>query len=361
MIKILYILPSINKANGVNKFVFNYVKFMDKDIFQCEVLVPHSRTDDFSKEYEKIGIKVHFLPKISELNYFNLKKQIFNFFKLNHYYDIVHCNVVNIGYYYLKYAKVFGIKVRILHSHSSMSSDKLISKFRNFIISPFSIKNATNFVACSNIAGKYLFKNKKFELIENAMDVTKYTYSELNKEFVLNKYPTLQNKKIIGFVGRLSRQKNPFFMIKIAQKLIKKNIKFIFLVVGTGVLEKKIKEEINKYNLNEYFMLLGEVNDASIFYSCMNCFILPSLYEGLPLVAIEAQLSGIPSILSKNISEEVIIGDHIKLLDIKNIDSWISNIEKSFNETIKTPSYSKKYDIRFAVIKLQDYYLKIVK
>ena len=359
-IKVLYILPSINKANGVNKFIYNYLSHLNDDKYKFEILTQESRTIDFAKNYERIGVKVHILPSFKKNNIFTNLKNIRLFFKQSDKYDIVHCNVVNYGAFYLHEAKKKGSKIRILHSHATKSSDKLISKIRNFFLEPIAKHYANEFAACSIMAGEYLFKKKQFHLIYNAMDIDYIQKNIFSNSIDANFLTISHTKKVIGFVGRLVKQKNPLFIVKIAHELslIYKN--FIILIIGTGQLEHEMINEINKNHLNQYFYFLGEVEDATPYYHYMDCFILPSIFEGLPLVAIEAQLSGLPCLISEQVTNEVKISPLCELLSIKYPDIWANKIIDCFSME-KKYTYVQKYDINYAKNDLLKYYNYLLK
>lgn len=358
--KILYIVPSVNPTSGVSKFLYNYLETINKNLFTCEILSPISRNTDFVKEYTKLGVKVHFISSPKN-NLKQFKKDIKTFFDTHNDYDIVHCNVTNTGYFYLKEAKKHKIPIRILHSHATKSSDKFLSKIRNAIITPFVKRYSTNYAACSNMAGKYLFKNKDFFLIHNAMDISKFDSLDIIQQQELKQSLNIKNELIIGFVGRLVQQKNPFFLIEIAKSLLNLNkTDFKFLIIGTGVLENEFKQQIVKNNLSNYFVCVGEVLDATKYYSIMDCFVLPSLFEGLPLVAIEAQLSKLPCLLSNEITSEVIISNQSYLLSIDNSSIWASKII-NVNKNVDTINIkSDDYNINIAVKNLENYYIKLI-
>ena len=360
MIRVLYILPSINKANGVNKFVYNYLSKINNKNFHFEILTQESRSIDFAKKYEDIGVKVHTLPSFKKHSFFKNINNIKSFFKANDSYDIVHCNVVNYGAFYLRAAKKNGSNIRILHSHATKSSDKIISKIRNFFLEPVAKYYANEYAACSVLAAKHLFRNKKFKLIYNAMDVTAIQNKLYSCDINTNFLTLSKGKKVIGFVGRLVKQKNPLFIVEIAYKLklIYKN--FIILIIGTGILEEKMKEEIVKANMNEHFFFLGEIEDAKPYYNYMDCFILPSIFEGLPLVAIEAQLSGLPCLISAKVTNEVKISHTCKLINIDSAEIWATEIVNSFNEHKILP-YAQEYDIHYAKEDLINYYKLLLK
>ena len=359
-IKVLYILPSINKANGVNKFVYNYLSQINDSNFEFEILTQESRSIDFAKKYEDIGVKVHTLPSFKQHSFFKNVNNIYSFFKLNKSYNIVHCNVVNYGAFYLRAAKKNGSNIRILHSHATKSSDKMISKSRNFFLEPIAKYYANEYAACSMLAGRYLFKNKQFKLIYNAMDITAIQNKLYSCDINTNFLALSQGKKVIGFVGRLVRQKNPLFIIEIARKLKQIYKNFVFLIIGIGTLEKNMKEEIIKTGMNEHIFFLGEIEDAKPYYNYMDCFILPSIFEGLPLVAIEAQLSGLPCLISSKITKEVKISPTCKLMNIDSAENWAIEIVNSFTKQKVFP-YAHEYDINYAKEDLINYYKLLLK
>ena len=360
-IKVLYILPSITQSNGVASYVFNYLDKMDLDIFDVEIVAsnlrPSQKFIDFCNEK---GIVLHFISNLKEKSIFQFKKDIKEFMKEHHDYDIVHCNVMTQGLFYLSYAKKYKIPVRILHSHATKNADSMLKNIRNSIMSFLVKRKANYYFACSKMAGDYLFKKKKYHIINNAIDMNKYSFNLELRQKIRNEL-NLDDNFICGFVGRLVNQKNVYFLVDIIERLKELKNNAHLLIVGTGVLEDSLKVYVKNKNLDSYVTFLGERSDAKDLYNSFDCFLLPSIYEGLPVVGIEAQSMGLACYFSNTITEEVRIVRNTLMLPIDDPNVWANSINASINgENIEMDNYSS-FDINISVKKLEELYKEIYK
>ncbi len=329
MINICYMLPSISSANGISSFVFNYIDSYDKSKYHISIIANEENASQHYIEYCKENdIELVLLPNFKSKGIKKYKSALKSFFKnKENMIDVFHCNVTNQGALALKYAKKYNVKVRILHSHATKGSDNKIKALINDILAIRARQLANTYFACSTEAGNYLFKNKKFNMIYNAVDISKYKYSSDHRVILRKKYSIDDNTKVIGFVGRFARQKNILYIVDIALAMKEENV--IFILIGNGDLKDELLSKITLNNLNNKFIILDELSDVSQYYSMFDCFILPSLYEGLPVVAIEAQLNSLPVLLSYNISKETIISSTAKILSLTNVLEWKEEIIKA--------------------------------
>ena len=265
----------------------------------------------------------------------------------------------------LKYAKKYGIPVRIAHSHCTDFQTQNVLK--KTIGDAFKIplkKYATDYFACSEIAGKWLFGNKiiedqKFKIIHNAIDYDKFKFNKEIREKVRRELNFENNDIVIGHVGRFTNQKNHEFLIDVFYEIHKINYNYKMLLIGTGELEDKIKEKVKKLELSEYVIFLGFKNDANRYMNAMDIFAFPSLYEGLGLGLIEAQANGIPCIATeKTIPSEVKINDNFKFIEL-DIEKWKETILKTniTREDSKKKIQESNYFIEDVVKQLEEYYL----
>lgn len=288
-IKILQVVPSLSQANGVAAYISTYFQNMEKDNIEMTFLVLNNKDKGRYKEVSENGGKIVELFK--EKNLFKYFKKIDRFFKNNNF-DIVHCHTPNYGAIILRYAKKYNIKTRILHSHVNKSADKMTHKIRNDIITPVALYYANEYFACSNLAGKFLFKKREYKVINNAIDIDKYSFSE-EKRSKLRKNMNISDNFVIGEFGRLCNQKNQLFTLDIFYEILKIRKDSILVLAGNGPLEDKIRKKIEEMNISDKVLLLGSRNDLDELYNCLDVFLLPSTYEGLGIVLIEAQANGL--------------------------------------------------------------------
>lgn len=316
-IKILQIVPSLSMANGVAACICNYFINMDKTNFEFTFATLNDRDHGRYKMIEDNGGKIVELYR--NCNVFQYIKKIDDFFK-NNKFDIVHCNVANTGVIFLYFAKKYNVKVRILHSHATSSADKLFKKIRNNIISVFTKKFANEYFACSEAAGKAMFGRKEYFVLNNCVDYQKFKYDEILRKKLRKKY-NVENDFVIGNIGRLCNQKNQKFLIELLTKLT--NCKL--MIIGNGPLENYLKEYAYKMNVQDRIIFTGSISNTNEIYNVFDVFALPSIYEGLPVVGVEAQANGLPCTFSENITKEVKINENVKFLKL-DIDEWQTNI-----------------------------------
>ena len=227
-----------------------------------------------------------------------------------------------------------------------------------------SVKLANSYIACSEEAGKFLFKNKKFTVIKNSIDISNYIYNEQKRSELRKKYK-IEDKIVVGEFGRLCQQKNQLFMIDIFNELLKLNDRYFLILVGNGELESKIKEKIKRYQIDDKVLMLGSRNDVNDLYNALDIFVLPSLYEGLGIVLIEAQANGLHCITSKkNVPIEAKVSNLLSYIDLNNNPKeWADAIQKTklTRECVEKNIKEKGYDICQNAISLEEYYKNLMK
>lgn len=342
MLKILFVLPSITQTNGICSFVFNYISHLDKNNFKISVLATDLRP---SKYYinlaQKLNVKLILTRNPGEVGFKKWYRELRNFFKKNHYFDIIYSNVANQSMFIFHLAKKYGIKKRIIHSHSTSSADIFTHKIRNNILNRIMLRYVTNCFACSIAAGKALYGKREFVVINNAIDYSKFVFNSEYRHLVRKSHSIKNEDIVVGFVGRFVPQKNLKFFVDLANNT-SHNIKF--LMIGNGPMKKDLLYEVASLGLDERFIFVEECNCVEKYYSAMDIFALPSFFEGLPVSGIEAQISGLTCIFSKTITDEAKIIDKTYFLSIDNVKEWTDKIE-SFNDYSRDVVINEKYDI----------------
>ena len=234
---------------------------------------------------------------------------------------------------------------------------------------PFSKRYATDYFACSELAGRYLFGNKAFDrgevkIIHNAIDVDKFKFDEAARKKLRQEFGIKDSTVVIGHVGRFVQQKNHTFLVDVFKEYHKKNPDSKLLLVGSGPLEDEIKKKVERLDLEDSVLFLGQRDDINKLYSVMDVFCLPSLYEGLPVVGIEAQATGLPTIFSNRISKEVIVSSYAKIVSIQDTGFCIEKINKTTRSIKKQRSYATVFeymDINNEVSTLEKIYCRPIK
>lgn len=365
-IRILYIVPSLRLCNGVASYAMNYFRNIDKDKFHIDFITGVNEESIYYDEIKNAGSQIYYIPKMGIKNIIEVRKKIKKFLKENATkYDIIHCHVLNMGAFYLYYAKKYGIKTRILHSHVTKTADSKIHEIRNKILLPFAINNANYFFACSADAGKKIFKGKDFTVINNAIDGRKFEYNEKFRKEIREKYNISEQSIVIGNIGRLCNQKNQKFLIDVYKKIMTKNSDTKLFIIGNGPLEGELKKYVKDTKMENNVIFEKPTNCVEKFYQAFDIFVLPSIYEGLGIVLIEAQVSGLPCVVSDVIPEEAQISEQYKKLSLKEPESkWADIILGSVIEKRKTNLIGlqeNNFDITMETNRLMQYYMMIYK
>lgn len=345
-VRVLLVLDQIDRNSGVSSVVMNYYANIDRSKVSMDFLL-YEKPKDRVLAYLKInGSNVYDSGHPTKLGIQTYQRVIQSFFKEHEgEYQVVHVHIPNAAFVVLKYAKKYGVQTRIIHSHNSRGADGQIKKIRNYVLNKKGISYANQYFACSKSAGEFLFgkkHSKQVTVIRNAISLDKYRFDFNARTRMRRELQIGENTLLLGHVGRFVPQKNHSFLVKIANCLKDKNIDFKMLLLGGGELENQIREQVASGGLQEQVIFAGVVSNAKEYMDAMDIFVLPSLYEGLPCVCVEAQANGLPCLISSNVTKEVELSDKVRFLEIKDPDQWVNailemsklkRIEKNLEET----------------------------
>lgn len=351
-------------ANGIDSWIYNYFNFIEKSDLEFHFIIfdDKSNPGQYKSLVEEKGGIIHTVPTYST----NLIESYLSILKImkQENFDLVHVHHDYMSSVMLLAAKSAGIKVRIAHAHTTKlpdSSKKYIYNIFKRLIPSL----ATQFMAPSIEAGMTIFGDKtvnsdKFYLIRNAIDPLVYTYSNI-AQVELKKKLQLEDKIVIGIVGRLDKVKNHKFFINIAKD--HRMQEFNFLIIGDGPLKETLNREVKDY---PNITILSAKKDINKYYSLIDILLMPSLYEGIPLTLLEAQASGMKAIISENINKNSIVLDTTILLPL-HLNLWINEIlnyheinRRNNSEIAKNNIKEFGYDIRTESKKLKLLYKNFV-
>lgn len=355
--KVLNVVSNLSQTNGVSSYVMNYYSNFSNNI-DMDFLVLMDLNKEYYSKIKKNNIYEIFYNK--KKNIFEYIKRMDNFFKEHSDYDIVHCQVANLGLFPLYFAKKHKIKVRIIHSHATSSADNFLKKIRNNLILIFVKKLATHYFACSKAAGKSMFGNKEFKVIENAISFDDFKYNE-DKRLKIRKELKIDNKYVVGHIGRLSEQKNQRLLIKVFAEMLKKEKNVVLLLIGSGPYEERLKKQVRELEIEKEVLFLGRRSDVKDLYQAMDCFVLTSFFEGLPVTGIEAQVAGLPCVFSDTITDEVKISEKTKFVSLSaSLEEWADTILKNISTDRNQKMLDKAYNIKYATDNLEKIYFSLI-
>lgn len=312
-------------GGGVESVVMNYYRHIDRTKIQFDFICDEDSTNIPYEEIKKLGGKVILVPPYQKV--FKYQKELIRIFKENNY-KIVHSHINTLSVFPLRAAKKANVPVRIAHSHSTTNKKEWKKNLLKQILRPFSKVYATDYMCCSELAGRWLFGNKEYDngnvyLLNNAIDLDKFKYDEEKRKEKRKELNIEDSTLVIGHVGRFVEQKNHRFLIDIFNEVHKQKENSILLLVGQGPLMEEMKEKVKILGLEKNVMFLGQRSDINELYQAMDLLLFPSLYEGLGMVVVEAQISGLPCVVSTEIPKIAKVTKKITFVNLKNkTETW---------------------------------------
>lgn len=358
MIRVLHIFHEMSNG-GIEHFVMDYYRHINRDEVQFDFLVSVTQKGVFDDEIKSLGGIVHYaypFKKNPVKNYNDIACIV-----RENDYRIVHRHTGSaFGYLDLRAAKHGGAERLILHSHNNRAGNNAL----HFFSKTFFRINCER-LACSEEAGKWLFgPNSSFMIINNAIDCEKFRYSRKIRDELRNSLG-LNDKFVIGHVGRFEEQKNQLFLIDIFKELLNKNSNCVLLCVGTGSMLDMIKNKANQFQIADKILFLGNRNDVEKLVNIFDVFVLPSKYEGFGITLLEAQANGLKCYTSKNVVPKAVnVTNAIEYISLdETAEYWAASILGN-NNTRDISAFEKVvssgYDINQKAIELCDYYQRLM-
>lgn len=325
MKRILHIVGGMDRA-GAETMLMNLYRKLDKSKYQFDFVYFQDSKCDYDDEILELGGRIF---RIANSNPISRTLKLSKLIKKEKPFHAVHCHMLFSNAFHVLASYFAKIKMRISHSHNT--SDVNSKKFHGRLYQNASRRImrtfSTHFVACGEAAGEFLFPNNdKIEYLLNAIDIEEFSKNRtVNRRFLKDEFNLDDDTIVITQIGRISPVKNHEFTINFAEHLIKKGSKFVVAIIGSGPLKNELLELINEKNLNNTVKFLGIRSDIPNILAGTDLMIMPSFHEGFPVVLVESQATGVPSLISNNISSEVDMG--LKLIDFASLDDEFSTWE----------------------------------
>lgn len=308
-IKVL-VFGMTDNPGGMESCVMNYYRNIDWNDVQFDFLCNWENMV-YADEVTAKGSKIYTIPQKSK-DYKAYKKSLDEFFKAHKgEYDVFWyntCTLTNIDY--LVYAKKYGIKKRIIHAHNSGNETSKLRGMFHYLNKTRLSQYATDYWSCSMAASEYFYNgdiinSAKHHIINNAIKTKDYAFDEAVRDEIRKEYK-LEDKYVIGHVGRFQYQKNHEFLVDVFNEYLKLDNKAVLMLVGQGEGEEAIRQKVADLGMTENVMFMGVRSDVNKLLQAMDIFVLPSHFEGLGMVLIEAQAAGLPCITSKAVVPDVV-------------------------------------------------------
>lgn len=321
-----------DNRGGTEAVIENYAKELAKQGFCFDFACEEALKREIATE----GGNRYFVLPAKRKNVFGYKIQLNKLFQDHaREYCAVWCNMNSLSNIDpLKYAYKYEIPNRIVHAHNS----KFLANQLQFLLSEIhrgSVrKYANHFIACSDTAGRFFFENSAFSIINNAIMLSDYSYSIYAREKIRKEFG-LEDRFVVGAVGRFVEQKNYSFLVRLLPQLLREKPNTALVLLGDGTLRKSMEEEAKRCGVCDQLVLPGARSDVSDFLSAFDVLAMPSLFEGLPVSLVEAQANGLPCVVSCEITREVAISESVEFCDLDNTQEWVNALLSASRDSLQ--------------------------
>lgn len=348
MIKALFIRGMLY-YDGVSAVEYEWIKALQGRVsYDYALLDPDKSVPEKESAVKELGCQIYPLryKSSSSLASHKNRERVLGEFLAQHHYDVVHIDTDLLSRYDVaKVARKAGVKKVIIHSHNAMrdlhgiQKIPLAAKLERHLIG----KYATDLAACSKEAAKWLFSSKdqaKVRIIHNGIDRARYTFSKERRQKLRASLKISDDTLVLGNIGRLAEQKNQLFLLDIFKEVTRLT-KAKLILIGSGDKEAEIRNEIAKERLTDQVILIKATDQVPDYLFAMDVFVMPSLYEGLPMTLLEAQTSGLPCVISDVISSEM---DFPGLIKREKLTASPAEWAKLVIDTAKKSTFDRKQE-----------------
>ncbi|MBO5332523.1 MAG: glycosyltransferase family 1 protein [Clostridia bacterium] len=360
MKKVLFVHGGLLTTGGTEAVMMNLYRNISREKVQIDFLLHGFGEGVYDDEILGTGGEIfHVVPKGQ--SYSENTKQIKEIIS-NGKYDVVHSHIDAGNAHVLKIAKDLGVPTRVSHSHNTATqTSNPVKKVFNSLEKKKIAKFATHLLACSDLAGKWLYGDEKFTVINNAINVEKFIFSQQIRNEMREKLNIADDVTVIGNVGRFSYQKNHEKIIEIFNEFLKNNSKALLMLIGSGETKSSVETMVKDLGIENNVLFIEPNNEINRYMQAMDCFLMPSRFEGLPVVTVEAQSAGLPIILSDTVSQKTAFTDLVEFVALGEENSvWCDAIQRACQKE-RTNRYDEitenGYNIVEVARRMQEFYL----
>jgi glycosyltransferase involved in cell wall biosynthesis len=366
MLRVLHSVSNMARA-GIETMLMNYYREIDRSRIQFDFLANKPAPGEYDEEIRAMGGRVFVSPGLNPLRFPKYKRYMADLLRGSPDIGIVHAHNEAMGYYALQSAKDAGIRVRIAHAHNT----RIIRDYKyplKLICKRLLPGAATDYWSCGRDAGIYYYGEKRWNesgfILRNAIDTSRFAFCPEARRRIRQQYG-LEECFVIGHVGRFNVQKNHSRLLDIFAQTARALPSARLVMIGTGELEQSMKEKAHALGIEDRTLFPGQMADVSGWYQAMDCFVLPSLFEGLPVVGIEAQASGLPCVFSDRVTDEVLLSPQARRISLRADDAvWADAVmaaSRADTDRSRGSAVTRQagYDIHEEARKLQKIYLEM--
>jgi len=366
-IRILHVLGSTN-LGGAESRIMDLYRHIDRDKIQFDFLVHSTKEGFFEPEIKQMGGNIYYLPSFRVYNYLKYKKACRDFFTEHNEFAMAQGHMTSTASIYLPQAKRAGIPITIAHARSA-GVDVGIKGFITKLLRKNLYRKCDYMFACSDLAARAVFGDKRFEegktvFIPNAVDINEFVSNDSIRAQIRKEYG-LENKFVIGHVGRFHYAKNHEFLIEIFAELIKQKDNAVLFLLGDGPRRAEMETKAKELGIANAVIFAGNKNPVAPFYQAFDAFLFPSRFEGMPGTVVEAQAAGLPCLISDSITKQVKATELVQFLSLQeNCKTWASKFlrmieegDSSITEGKKSTLLNSFYDVNYQVKCYEQFYL----
>lgn len=346
--RILHMIGAL-EMGGSQAMVMSIYRAINREKVQFDFIIDNDKVNVYAEEIRQLGGKIFQLPKFNGKNYRQVRRAWEKFLSEHPEYKILHSHVRSYAALYIPIAKKYGLKT-IIHSHNTSNGRGIAALGKKILQYPLRFQ-ADYFFGCSEIAGQWLFgkkivKSSRYFMLKNAVDMDRFSFRKPIRDQIRQEMGADENALLIGHVGRMHPQKNHSFLIDCFAKIAEQRNDAKLVLLGDGEHRKAIVEQIKQLGLQDHVLMLGLKKNVEDYFSAMDCFVLPSLHEGLPVVVVEAQANGLPCFISDTVTKEVQLSELVQYLSITQGESpWVEAVlsadlnRKDVSEQIRSSGF----------------------
>ncbi len=319
---------------GTESVILNLYRHIDRSRYQFDFLVSHHFQDiAYEAEVEALGGHVYrqyykFYEKdqpgyLSPVDFWKAHPEI---------QGGIHYNLNAFGIWHLQFlkaAKDLNYPIQLVHSHNALhGADSLAmarTQLQAAMLRAFAARNSNKRIACSQDAGRWGFGGSAFEVFPNTIEADRFAFDPETRARLRTQHD-LQDKLVLGFVGRLTNQKYPEFLLEVLRALKGQQEDAVLVLLGEGELRGTMEELIQSYGLENRVFFMGWVDNPQEWMQAFDLLLLPSRHEGLGLVLVEAQASGLPCLASDQVPQEAKVTERLRYLSTQSPEPWVEAI-----------------------------------
>ena len=342
VLRVLHVVSNMDRC-GMQSMIMNYYRHIDRNLFQFDFLC-HYEKGDYEEEIIALGGRIFRIANPDLLHPWRYSRDLKKFYRSHPEFTIVHSHLDKRSGIILREAQVCGVPIRIAHSHSTKNPPGILKNLYKTYASIFLERVSNRKVACCRESGIWLFgsacvEHDQVRLIPNAIDTERFAFNTETRKLMRNRLGIPDETLVMVHVGSFTYPKNHQFIIEMAESLIKKGEKILFILIGEGPLRNDIVSSISEKKLSSLFLCTGIREDIADILQASDLFVMPSHYEGFPLTMVEAQASGLPCLVSDRITRKADLTGLVEYLSIdQGVELWVDRIGTSLQRTRRSES-----------------------